>query len=228
MGSPSFVPSPAHFYDILSNFPSKILFLPSTGHHPQKYHIQPSSDWIFEWLFWSLALSPLSLISGDQRTGSYNLQTNLNHNLGLRKCLEVKKNQCAFHIRTPLYFHLLESAEMPNGARWPGASGICIQFGKLWGFTKHLISWLLVSTPKCQLLMTVIEACCFAFFPFSHFLSFSYAITCNSFHVWNHASQGPVALGQSERKKKPKEMNEKENSVFDFQACCPLPSLPNK
>lgn len=81
----------AHFCDILSNFPFKILFLPSTGHHPQKYHIHPSSDWIFEWLFWSLALSPLSLISRDQQTGSYNLQTDLNHNSELRKCFEVKK-----------------------------------------------------------------------------------------------------------------------------------------
>lgn len=76
----------AHFYGLLSNFPFKILFLPSTGHHPQKYHIHPSSDWIFEWLFWSLALSPWSLISRDQQTGSYNLQTGLNHNLTLRKC----------------------------------------------------------------------------------------------------------------------------------------------
>lgn len=78
----------AHFYDLLSNFPFKIPFLLSTGHHPQKYHIHPSSDWIFEWLFWSLALSPWSLISRDQQTGSYNLQTGLNHNSALRKYFE--------------------------------------------------------------------------------------------------------------------------------------------
>lgn len=103
----------AHFCDILSNFPFKILFLPFTGHHPQKYHIHPSSDWIFEWLFWSLALSPLSLISRDQQTGSYNLQTDLNHNSELRKCFEVKKKN------TTVYFsHSYTSLLPPPRISW--------------------------------------------------------------------------------------------------------------
>lgn len=52
------------------------------------------------------------------------------------------------------------------------------------GFTKHLISWVLVSTPNCQLLVTVTEGLGF-FFHFL-FLSFSCAIMSNSFCIWNH------------------------------------------
>lgn len=99
------------FYDILSNFPFRIIFLPSTGCHPQKYHIHPSSDWIFEWLFWSLALPPSSLISKDQQTGSYNLQSDLNHNSELRKCFEVKKKSAYFS-------HSYTSLLPPPGIIW--------------------------------------------------------------------------------------------------------------
>lgn len=186
---------PSHFYDFLSNFPFKILFLPSTGHHPQKYHIHPSSDWIFEWLFWSLTLYPLSLISRDQQTGSCNLQTDLNHNSELRKCFEVKKKQCTFHIHTPLCSHLLEPAGMPNDAGLPAASGVRVQFWKPYGFTKHLISWALVSSPNSWLLVTVTED----FFPFSLFLSFSCAIMSNSFCLWN--CMGGRAVGRRNPKK---------------------------
>lgn len=50
------------------------------------------------------------------------------------------------------------------------------------GFTKHLISWVLVSTPNCQLLVTVTGV----FFPHFLFLSFNCAIMSNSFCIWNH------------------------------------------
>lgn len=214
MGSLSFFP--AHFYDILSNFPSKILFLPSTGHHPQKYHIRPSSDWSFEWLFWSLALSPLSLISRDQRTGSYNLQTNLNHNLGLRKCLEVKKKSVCF---SHSYTSLLPPPRISWNAKWCQVTWCLRNLHEVW---KALEVYKAANFLACfYTKLPVVNDChwgllCF-FFSFSHFLSFSYMITSNSFNVWKHTSRGPVALRQSERSNKSKEMNEKENSVLDFQ-----------
>lgn len=152
-GSPFFLsfslsPPPPHFYDILSNFPSKILFLPSTGHHPQKYHIQPSSDWIVEWLFWSLALSPLSLISRDQQTGSYNLQTDLNHNSELRKCFEVKKISVYF-----TFIHLSTSTSWNQlNAKWCQVTWCLRNLDTVWilpwRFTKHFISSVLFSTPN--------------------------------------------------------------------------------